>query len=648
MENHKKYLLTDLFDTVLLRLISPEEIVNQWAELMIDKFDLLFVSKEELVQARKKTLRECREAQGDVPYAVFMESLYEEIKVTNDIQLDTFADFSHMVDLSLEYGCNTLNTSYIKWLKKQKQNGTSIVCVTDYYLCKDDVESILEIYGVEKDLFDEIYVSSDLHARKSTGSLYKVVLEKLSAEPTNCYMVGDSRHSDVLMARKQGIKAHLLMQSKLTQLKRRAFKAKMVSKMLKCDFKSPNIFLEYAFVFYGFTKKLWHGLKRSGAESAAFVAREGWFLKLLFEKYSELLVPSDQQVNSTYFRCSRRSVSAGIADSHYSLENLQGISFRNWLKGFNLTPEDIRKYFETPEFEHIDFDEPKDLSTDDIFLKLVRDKEFSEFSEKYIETNQKLFKRYIAANQINQNKLHIVDSGWRGTIQKILQKDYGVCVVGHYLGVQEQDGEHIDLERYGYLFSETPSRSKYCNFLDTNIPFYQQLLAAPHGSAICYTEAIDGSLEVVEHWDQIEKDLYYRRIVDFQDKCAKRFAGYCAWLRNQTDDKEQDWLLAKTFLKSSLFCFGSRFEFIDDCNRNYLINFGQEKKGKVLYNYKEAKIGLDIIWNPSKYIKFITKIQKSSLYDIAAVRFAYRPLARLYYFYTVFVERLRDALRSEC
>ena len=72
-----------------------------------------------------------------------------------------------------------------------------------------------------------------------------------------------------------------------------------------------------------------------------------------------------------------------------------------------------------------------------------------------------------------------------------------------------------------------------------NIPFYQQLLAAPHGSAVKYIN-LEGQILIEEEWDPMEKELYEEWIQEVQENMFLKFCGMCAWDSETVNEKKRD------------------------------------------------------------------------------------------------------------
>jgi predicted HAD superfamily hydrolase len=103
------------------------------------------------------------------------------------------------------------NYELLNEIKRIKSQGNYVILLSDFYLGKDVVGDLLTNKLGEDafNLFDEIVVSCDINANKSSGSSYQYILNKYKILPKNCLMTGDNILSDFIMAKKYGLKARL-------------------------------------------------------------------------------------------------------------------------------------------------------------------------------------------------------------------------------------------------------------------------------------------------------------------------------------------------------------------------------------------------------------------------------------------------------
>ena len=92
----------------------------------------------------------------------------------------------------------------VNFLKKEKNKGTKIYVVSDFY-CKSDI--LTKWFNGLKisSIFEKIFSSSDFEKEKATSKIYQHLLNQLQLNPKNVIMFGDNLWSDVIMAKKCGL-----------------------------------------------------------------------------------------------------------------------------------------------------------------------------------------------------------------------------------------------------------------------------------------------------------------------------------------------------------------------------------------------------------------------------------------------------------
>lgn len=656
-ENTDRYraIFVDCFDTLVLRHTTAATVVERWAKCIQRKFTgLAEIPVSTLSGLRRQKFQELRERlldnkseRTEVTYEEALTSLYEEISdLMEGTQATEFVSASRMIDISVEIGCAYINSKLLKELLQEKKGGKRLFILSDYYLPAEDIRKILFSVGVPDDLFEQLFISCDIGRRKANGDAYSYVLDALGLKPQEVKMIGDNRTSDLKIPASIGIRTdyrantihkariHAADKLKLSFSKRQ--KRQAVNEM----YRTGMDYSEYIYMFYLFTKRLYHRLRLDHVSTIAFMAREGYYLQNLFELYQSIMIPKEDHVHSSYYWCSRRSVMSGIRSALLPESMDEPISLRNWLKSLDISVDDAKTYLS---FTDAEAEIPVKLQDSALYRGLMENDAFREKFEAIIRDNHRAFLQYTGP-YLDKGIFRFVDSGWKCTTQNAIQKYYGIDTEAYYIGVQKADKPILDLKRTGLIFCEEKPRSKYYDYLGTNIPFYQQLLAAPHGTALKYLYDGEG-VTVKSEWDPMEESLYHQKIERLQQYMQLKFMGLCVWDDRDAFDPKEDWFLAKSSMRSSLFAKGTRLRFIRECTDNYVQNFQQENRGKVKYDPSKVRLSPDIIWSPEKYMRYISKIQRTSLYDKKAVQLFYPTVARLYYGYTLLVHCIKGMKR---
>lgn len=180
------------------------------------------------------------------------------------------------LERQMEKDCLIANPSVRELIRQKRQDGWQIAFISDMYLDSAFLSEILMREGCFEPE-DKIYVSCEHNARKDTGELYDLVRNELHPDDWEHY--GDNRQSDVRMAERKGIKAHLIDNS---------------YRDLASRFVAPA-YLPYV---------LWilDEAKKQGFHRLYFISRDGYIL----QKIAEALLP--EGIELKYFFISRNAL----------------------------------------------------------------------------------------------------------------------------------------------------------------------------------------------------------------------------------------------------------------------------------------------------------------------------------------------------
>lgn len=110
-------------------------------------------------------------------------------------------------EMEVESEMLTVNPVILRDINELRRRGWTIKFLSDMYLDAEFLADVLRREGCLEP-GEEVIVSCQWCARKDTGTLYRRVREKFN--PAEWQHFGDNRHSDLKMARKNGVKAHLV------------------------------------------------------------------------------------------------------------------------------------------------------------------------------------------------------------------------------------------------------------------------------------------------------------------------------------------------------------------------------------------------------------------------------------------------------
>jgi len=219
---HPKSVSFDIFDSVLLRKIYPED--EQF--ILVAKKTAIFFKTKYNFQIDPYYLYRLR---------IYCRTITDHISIVNgkdgesrffDIWLSVLnhlnnkysnpfpgADLENIIkqiktfEIETEFENLIPNLEIIDCIKKLRKRGIKIYFISDMYLSRNDIHKILKHFGIET-LFDAGIVSSEILLNKGSGRLFKYIINNKIWEgynPINSVHIGDNEVSDFKMPQKFGI-----------------------------------------------------------------------------------------------------------------------------------------------------------------------------------------------------------------------------------------------------------------------------------------------------------------------------------------------------------------------------------------------------------------------------------------------------------
>lgn len=184
----------DVFDTLIKRNAAMPADLFQLVEILYNESHSArireFKANRRLAEKQARFLSPAEE--------VTIDEIYERLKA---VYVD--ADELKQLELQTERDYCQANPAVKKWFDYCVREKKKIVLISDMYLPKEFVVSLLRQCGYEH--YEKIYLSSDYMLTKRTGHLYDAVLKETGAKPHQILHFGDSRRYDMLNAAKKGI-----------------------------------------------------------------------------------------------------------------------------------------------------------------------------------------------------------------------------------------------------------------------------------------------------------------------------------------------------------------------------------------------------------------------------------------------------------
>lgn len=513
-----KILFVDCFDTIVFRKCKDDDVLEQWHQVMsiILGFDSELLRKTwnesiSIVNQRQNCLDESS-------FNEVVENYYNRLFYGTDAYFSYDEFYSEILQkmIEIEVENDYLNQDIIEVIEEAMKNGLKIYCLSDFYLPQCAIEAIFEKLGIRY-LFERIYVSSDEGCRKSTGKLYKSVLNELHLEPSDVMMIGDNKRSDYIIPQTIGLQAFLYKPVK------RKYVKNIYNSLADIYYKNKiegYPLSNYSFSLFLFCKKIHEQLKKRNFSKIYFFSREGECLKQLFDVYLSLV--HDESIQTCYLYVSRRSTYLCALDG---LEIEQFVNLKKTFTGLSLSQflENIGLYQPVLECLALKTKYKMDVVIEDfwnseVFKSFCREEEFITLYNQLRMECRTNFLDYLLSQGINLgDDVCVVDIGWKGTIQDNLSKLLSDNkIFGFYYGLYGDIELSNKNQKYGLVFSSVPYPNSSSHVYSVNSRTLERVLYASHGTCLGYSKC----KPVLEEFCKEENELFQfvsivqQRVVD--------------------------------------------------------------------------------------------------------------------------------------
>ena len=510
-----KIVSLDIFDTLLIRRIEPPEKTKGLSCQKAVKEKILNGTSTELLVLREKIeekLKNQSQAEGkDREFSLC--DVFTEI-VSDLQQTHAKETASKLLDIELEMEKTVLALMPgIEDILDSLSQKTPLIATSDTYLTKEMLFEILQHFRLGK-YFKRIYASSFYKLSKSTGNLFKCILETENIKNYELQHIGDNFLSDYFIPKNMGIKTvylndkwnfsrkHTLQLMNKLETKscfwtnyaqfNRLFSVRKTSRS------KNELLYNLGYSFTGplltvFIHLLFFEVNRKGIDNIFFIARDGFLLKKIFNLFANSLI-SDRCINTHYLCISRYT--AVLA----SIKELDDREWKNTIRLATtvkevLTRIGVRIEEITPLLNQYNL-LPESSITEKNVLKSLRalfnDRSLSELVMKKSSRMRSDLKLYLAQKGFfTSDNIALVDIGWRGTIQDCLAYAFN-----DYKNYPEIHGYYLALnppvlptssKRSGLIYDY---RNTYPE--ETCISLFREALElscrALHGTTIDYTQ----------------------------------------------------------------------------------------------------------------------------------------------------------------
>lgn len=502
----------DFFDTLVTRSVLPEY-TKRFAAKQLSRLLLEEISGDDLYDMRhgmEAAMCAENDATGlDLEFNLesLARKLYSELysrklSALHRFSEEEFAASLLNIEFAVETQVQTPCADMLSLLRELKEKEVQTILISDFYLPQSFFKKLLKYHQID-DLFDQIYISCECLLTKGSGRLYEKMVDELNLEKSSLLMIGDNPHADKDMAEKQGITSLLLDRqafrdryvSWVKEQEDETANARRLSKDLAAVAREHggNCFPEMGLILWQFIHNLSMVLLNNKVRSVFFLSREGELLKKMFEQYQAVFW-GQQHIACHYLLISRKS---SYLTSLRSLEEedfatlffqYRDISARDFLLSLNISELKSREICRHAGVEYEQ--RQQNFPESETFSNILHCRMFSETYESLRQEQQENLIRYISSSSttFKEEGLHIVDVGWKGSMQENLFRLFKgqVQVFGYYIGLLDSVLHHPSLQKNGLVFSEIPAETPYKQVYNNNRSLFEMVLGASHGSAEGY------------------------------------------------------------------------------------------------------------------------------------------------------------------
>lgn len=501
--SHAKVVSIDIFNTILLRQLSPEMVIKRSSQRFAGIFSpyapnvtwLSVYEYRRIIAERLKSLSNYHGHDPDCRFTDIVDELYQRFipgsQETAQLKQDLF-------QAELEEESATLKPApeTIPFLDKLREAGKIVIFVSDMYLSTNDIFSLLKSFSLHK-YFKTGFTSGDQLLTKRSGRLYQFLLKELKVPPNQVIHIGDHLVSDYRTPNSLGIRAFLFLnlKQKFRIQRQRYFlpytyrhfpvlhsinrnkqvRREILGNLNTMHFNTAKFVI--APIFLTFVENIVRVARSGSVEKIYFVARDGF----IFYKYFKALCTQwgfAHLVNKAEYVFFSR-VTLLLASTRDIWED--GLQEEGWKLGLG----GVAAYFRGFGFSHtvIDYfckkhrlDPYKKRSTKNVlsgrFLNLTRDPEFKQFIQKEKKRQAELLESYLTQiGFFSAKNVLFVDIGWHGTICDRLYRLFG----------HRKDCPTIRFEYLGFIGRTYERRNNHANESAANIQkgFYFDLAKGP-------------------------------------------------------------------------------------------------------------------------------------------------------------------------
>ncbi|BAY48383.1 hypothetical protein SAMD00079811_60060 [Scytonema sp. HK-05] len=516
----------DVFETSLVRVwAKPTDLFWELGEQLRQR-KLIEISADSWQQMRIKAESAAREASktGEVT----VEQIYQQLAGLLGWSTTQAQQAMHN-EIALELASLRPVPAIQKRIQALQQANERVIYMSDMYLSEETIRTFLKENNVWTP-GSRLYVSSEIGVSKANGKLFPHCLAQESIKASQLNHIGDNFHSDVKMAKKQGVKVEPISQTHLNRyeeqianntqlpLKFRSLLAG-ASRLtrLQSQETSPDKQVIWdttasavAPMLFGFVYWCLVEAQKKGIQRLYFVARDGQIL----QKIAQVICKKwEFRIDCRYLYGSRQAWHlpalqkigedelCWLLDGIDSLENI--LSIRSIFHRVNISPEQIQEILSRYGFPADKWDMNLQQHERNLLRQIVIEKEVTELIISTAATYRDKVIGYFRQEGLDDGvPFSFVDIGWSGNIQRSFSKLLKIAgfypesgVSGFYFALQfrVKPFQNDSLTAYFYDVDKHDDLFFPCRYRC----LFELFVAADHGSTMSYDQCGDMYIPVL-------------------------------------------------------------------------------------------------------------------------------------------------------
>ena len=552
----------DVFDTLISRKTGTHKgvfaAVQEALQNQLDDFphsgNFFNLRIQAELDARTKSIYE------DVTF----DEIYRELAdKTQDLK---FCSIAKKLELSLERHYSFGVSENIELVRSLLNEGERVILISDMYLPEKEIKSLISRCAPDIAEKCTLYVSGVLRKTKSSGTLFRHVVQQENIQFSDLAHVGDNPRSDFEVPKSLGVQC-----THFTRAQLRSWEDLSVSEADLMHQKVAGLARQYRLsghslkrcigysvvgpILGGYATWLLTKAKEHQFKKLFLLARDGYLVdEMICELQKEELDP----VETVYVYGSRLAWQKTCLskltepDIDRVLFSFTRNTVRSVAKRLGIEPDELRKY--CPELQTDQRLSSKQLRT---LRHALTDPGLIKRIENIATRNRHLLLVYLGKLGVfDESEVAVVDIGWNGSMQNYLfkiaqQQKHFESLVGLYFGLTAERHRLAQDKSCVHSFEqENVGDFQFCH----DAKFFEILASAPHGSTIGYREDEDGNVvPILDEQGKKLEDWGYSELADG----ALDFVRENATLLKSTSDRPFWCQFAKdylAYLKSDRVC----------------------------------------------------------------------------------------------